>query len=224
MTVAGIVSGKWPWRPGKAVRMWYGLALLIAAVAGAPLMAYLLRQAFTQVRLSVAGGMGLGLLGAAALAVIAHDGRQLAAGMAERRWPRVEGMIVRAQFSDRQRLWVREADEMHEEELPADQRASRRDRNFRPQVTYAYTVAGTAYEVTGSLRTPGFGGTLNRLDVAMKEVGRYPPGTAVTVFYRPDAPAVSTLRPGPVWADFVRPMAAAWVLAGVLGAFLAARR
>jgi hypothetical protein len=187
-------------------------------------MAYLLRQAFTQVRLALAGGTGLGLLGLAAVAVIVHDGRHLQAGMAERRWPQVAGEVVRAQFSDRQRLWLSAADKVHEEELPADQRAAHRDRNFRPQVTYRYTVDGTAYEVTGSLRTPGFGGTLNRLDVALKEVGRYPPGAPVTVAYQPGAPQVSTLRPGPLWGDFVRPAAAAWLLAGVLGAFLAARR
>jgi hypothetical protein len=113
-----------------------------------------------------------GLLGAVLVAV--YRGA-LAGDRARRNWPSVPGRITSARLSRQAVRTGRLGEETREA--------------YIPQVKFAYTVQGTAYE--------------GRLDTGMntwmlkgageRVVKRYPSGATVSVYYDPSAPRNSTL-------------------------------
>ncbi len=96
---------------------------------------------------------------------------QYAEGM--KKWPTVEGIVTSASITG--------------------------GRNYQPEIYYKYTVGTESYEEISNVHAPGFGTKGRRFDVAETLVGEYPPGTAVIVFYDPDEPGFSTLKPGATW-------------------------
>ena len=51
---------------------------------------------------------------------------------------------------------------------------------------------------------PGFGMSSSRKEVAYKMLDEFTVGATVNVFYDPDDPSHSYLKPGPTWAEFTR--------------------
>lgn len=78
------------------------------------------------------------------------------------------------------------------------------ERASMPQVTYTYSVNDSAYESVTDLNMPGFGGRGYRRQTAHKALVKYPVGAAVTVYYNPDNPSISTLGRGFRWAPLSR--------------------
>jgi len=54
------------------------------------------------------------------------------------------------------------------------------------------------------LQVPGFGSSSIKKEVAFTTLIEYRKGEKVTVFYNPDDPSNSRLKPGPTWAEFTR--------------------
>ena len=77
-------------------------------------------------------------------------------------------------------------------------------RAFRPDIEYQYVVNNDTLRGKSFLNQPGFGGRMNRLDAAEKNVVKYKAGTSITVFYNPKFPEISTLFPGPAYSLFLK--------------------
>jgi hypothetical protein len=77
-------------------------------------------------------------------------------------------------------------------------------RAYRPDITYEYTVDGQPYQGQTNLKTPGFGARRSRRDTAQRIIGEYKTETRTTVYYDPDNPAISFIRPGPEWSDYMK--------------------
>lgn len=73
-----------------------------------------------------------------------------------------------------------------------------------PQVTYAYSVNDSSYEIQTDLNVPGFGSRGFRRQTASNALIKYPVGGAVTVYYNPEEPSISSLRRGFHWAPLAR--------------------
>lgn len=95
---------------------------------------------------------------------------------AQKSWPQTNGIIVRSEVAQNRGAW--------------------------PVITYEYTINGKPFTGSSSLKFPGFGGRTSRLDAAKKTIAKYPPGQKVPVYYNPQNPALSMLRPGPTWDIF----------------------
>lgn len=67
------------------------------------------------------------------------------------------------------------------------------DRASRPQLVFAYEVAGTTYTDTSDLHMPSFGGRNNRRAAAENMAAEYPVGRELMVHYNPDNPAEAHL-------------------------------
>lgn len=67
---------------------------------------------------------------------------------------------------------------------------------YRPQIVYTYSIDGENYVDTVILETPGFGGKLNRLEVAESTIHEYRAGSQVVVYYNPNRPSDSHLFTG----------------------------
>lgn len=93
-----------------------------------------------------------------------------------RQWPTVKGTVLRAQVSG--------------------------VRAFHPNVVYEYTVGGTKYLDSTDFDPAGFGGRNSKRNAAETIIAAYPIGTEVTVYYRPDSPEASTLRPFANWSAY----------------------
>jgi hypothetical protein len=65
---------------------------------------------------------------------------------------------------------------------------------YIPDVEYRYTVGGSHF--TGTQITFHLHQTIHAQEVAEGWLAQYPTGKVVTVYYDPQAPAVSVLRPG----------------------------
>ena len=78
------------------------------------------------------------------------------------------------------------------------------DRAFRPDIEYQYVANKDTLRGKSFLNQPGFGGRMNRLDAAEKNVLKYKAGTSITVFYNPKFPEISTLFPGPAYSLFLK--------------------
>ena len=78
------------------------------------------------------------------------------------------------------------------------------DRAFRPDIIYEYTVAGQTYQGDTNLNTPGFGNKRSRRDTAERIIRDFEENQPITVYYNPDDPAESYIRPGPQWSDYMK--------------------
>lgn len=73
-----------------------------------------------------------------------------------------------------------------------------------PMIRFRYVVGEQTYEGSSNMHAPGFGLNSSRLETAhtiltdLKESGQ------VRVFYNPDSPAESRVKPGPSWRVFTR--------------------
>ena len=94
-------------------------------------------------------------------------------------------------------------------------------KNFRPLIFYNYDYEGTTHLGGSTVKVPGFGGSLNRWDVAREELARYPIGATITVHVNPDNPAESVVKPGPTWDIFGHQGLSAVLIAAALGLFVA---
>lgn len=109
---------------------------------------------------------------------------------ARRDWPTASGRITQAEVSQ--------------------------TRDLSPQIRYEYAIDGRSFVGSSSVDFPGFGGRGNRLDVAEKLVAQYAAGKEIDVYYDPENPAISLLKPGPTWDLFGKAgLGAFFVAAGV---------
>lgn len=120
---------------------------------------------------------GIGFL-CAAIAIFVWDVGKLQQARDSRDWPRVEGRVTRSTVDHSQR-------------------------ESKPQVVYAYTVAGTPY-TSGQISfdlfdKPGGQGRIESI------IARYPVGEKVTVYYDPNEPRTAILEPE-VYSPFFMPL------------------
>ena len=80
-------------------------------------------------------------------------------------------------------------------------RVSSGDQSHAPDVAYAYTVDGVAYE--GDAIAPAFPVASSTDDYARRRIALYPVGARVSVYHDPDAPATAVLEPGASKGTFV---------------------
>jgi hypothetical protein len=117
-------------------------------------------------------------IGVGGIILVAVDTRNIKAAFAQRQWPTANGVVI-------DRIIVG-------------------DRAIRPLVTYQYIIGGQSFTAESDLKVPGFGLRTVRRDTAETTLLGFSPGTAVTVFYNPDDPRDSHLRPGPTWNMLTR--------------------
>jgi hypothetical protein len=120
---------------------------------------------------------------------------------ARRHWPMVQGEVLHTQVAG--------------------------TRAFHPEIVYSYTVNNQKYSDTTAMDSPAFGGRNNKYDVARKIVAEYPTGKAVSVYYDPTDPSISTLRPFAPWNLFGQVSFGSIVFGGgmfLIAAYLASRR
>ena len=78
------------------------------------------------------------------------------------------------------------------------------DRALRPDIIYEYEVNGQTYQGDTNLNTPGFGGRRSRRDTAERIISEYEKGQKVLIYYNPNDPAESYIRPGVQWSDYMK--------------------
>ncbi|MFQ5629678.1 MAG: DUF3592 domain-containing protein [bacterium] len=94
----------------------------------------------------------------------------------QKNWPQATGVIIGSEVTQTRDAW--------------------------PMVTYEYSIGKKKYSGSSNLKFPGFGGRINRLDAATKAIAKYPPGKKISVYYHPENPEITLLRPGPTWDIF----------------------
>jgi hypothetical protein len=117
---------------------------------------------------------GLLLVGGAVLTT--HQSKAMVKAMARLDWPSTEGKVVETMVT----------------------------RANEPMITYRYDVDGAEYEAKSNMHAPGFGLTNSRLETAhtiLQELAKKP---HIPVFYNPEEPAESKVKPGPSWRVFTR--------------------
>ncbi len=114
------------------------------------------------------------LLVGAGLSLVAI--KQLQAGVERRAWPTASATIVRSEV-----IGVRA---------------------YRPNVVYEYRVETLVYRDSSALQPAAFGGRNSKREKAKTVIADYPVGATVVVYYNPQDPGESYLRPGPSWAPF----------------------
>ena len=134
------------------------------------------------------------LLVAGGVLLITNIGR-LQITLAQKKWPAVSGTILESKISDLRQAW--------------------------PTIVYTYTVNGQEFTRSTHLHFPAFGGRTNRLDAATKVIAAYAPGEQVRVYYNPQNPSESLLKPGPTW-DIFGQIGLALTFLGTSAFFLAA--
>jgi disulfide bond formation protein DsbB len=106
----------------------------------------------------------------------AHQSAAMLGAMARQSWPTTDGEIVEACIT------------------PANE----------PMITYRYTVDAESYEGQSNMHAPGFGLGSSRLETAHTILSQLKEQGSVRVFYDPEAPAESRVKPGPSWRIFTR--------------------
>lgn len=197
-----------PADPSKAVlerdlpkgTLW-AIGCVLALVVGAPVVVVLvysgvlgwleshLANPGTAPFVAAAGGFGL----VALLMAVGMCGYVLRAS----RWPTTRGRIIaageekfRARFSEESRVYWRTM--------------------YKPSVLYTYEVNGRQYQ--GDRLRLGVVASATFPWAARRTAARYPVGREVTVYYDPDSPGESVLRPWS-WFHLIPPLVAAGVLA-----------
>lgn len=161
--------------------MFTGMIILLASACAAAIFAVVYRLRHTaekyvkMPRLLFLFGIALLILGT--IFTIAAS-QQTRSAFMEKSWPAVQGYITSS--------------------VVVGQRA------FRPDIEFQYVVDGDTLHGSSSLNQPGFGGRMNRLDAAEKEVHEYGAGKTVRVHYEPGNPQNCTLSPGPTYAMFLK--------------------
>jgi hypothetical protein len=99
---------------------------------------------------------------------------------AMRKWPRTAGRIVRSEVDTT-------VQEHHRPGMARDYDV----KMYRPRIVYVYEVGGNSFEGDDI----GWSASANKPSIAEKYVMRYPLQSPVQVFYNPDDPTQSTLKP-----------------------------
>ncbi len=208
------------------------IGLVVGVVISAALFAwagyYLFGQIANRGSLPMLVRLGLALAAAIGLMLTALNMRQLAVAFARQAWPTVTGVVTDAKVLDEFDTWHIQGQELIRTPLPAsperDDKVKRYERlNLRPQISFRWELAGQDYQETTDLGVPGFGGRLNRRDLALKLLATHAPGSEVNVHYNPDDPAEGYLRAGPHWEQFGR-LALGVLLLGIGSGGLLVRR
>lgn len=169
-----------------------GAVLTLLTLAKVPdLLAPHLPQPENALFVTLSGGMGLFLL----LFGFAQQRQALAL----QTWPSVAGVVVAAELRS-----FREWKDNVERTL------------YTPGVVYRYTVAGREY--TGDRYSLGAGTQWGRPEPVQTMLKRFPPGSAVTVFYNPKAPAEAVLERRVSGGWFIWLLAAGLLLLAVVSA------
>jgi hypothetical protein len=181
-------------------QIWLGFGILMAFFLGAPLvgaMLYFDGVEWLKTRLpdpgrapfvTAAGGFGL-LVVWFALAFTSYVRRA-------RKWPSVRGRIVRS------------GAEEYQDNLRGSDDIVRT--YYKPCVIYTYEVGGREY--SGDRIAMGITTSATSARPAERTAAKYPVGREVDVYYNPQVPSESVLRPGSRW-HYIPWIAAACVLA-----------
>ncbi len=197
------------------------ITLTLGILAGLTACRYLAGQLLGGARLGTGWRLLLAAVTLTGAGLAGWSGVELARAQARVKWPQAVGAVVRSQVVGTRSIlrWDTEEDKVQEESLASQ--AARPDRNYRPQVTCQYRVDGQVYELTSDYDVPGFGGKLNRMDVAINVIREHPAGSELPVYFNPDNPRDAYLRPGPTWDVFGRLSLGVVLLAVALGGLTA---
>ncbi len=99
-------------------------------------------------------------------------------GMKRKKWPAITGTIIHNEVIER--------------------------RMYIPLVYYKYRVNDINYTDKSTMQVPGFGMKSSRKEVAYKTISDNQIGKSVVVYYNPENPQDSRLKPGPKWSEFNR--------------------
>jgi len=147
----------------------YITLLITAVIAGA--IANFMRREIKTLPLWL---IVVSLIGAVAgSSLVFWSSEKLSHHQALQNWPTVEGTVVLSEVIGK--------------------RAS------RPNVVYRYTVGNTEHLDSSSLHMPPFGGRKSKRDAASRKAGMYPVGTKLIVYYNPEQPDMSVIKPSPPW-------------------------
>ncbi len=142
-------------------------------------------------------------------AALAIEGvRQMQDARRSSGWPLVKGTIIKSNISS-------------SAQPEANQNRSLKKR-YKPEIEYLYDVGETTYRA--QLVSYGAGAAFNQSN-AVKVTTKYPTGRLVTVYYKPDNPAVAVLEPGLNRKAILLPIGGLiFFFAGLLGLIAAAHR
>ena len=131
--------------------------------------------------------------------LIASESRKVAKGIARKKWPTTTGIVTNGSVSE--------------------------GKTYRPVIGYDFSVQQIRYTGETDAQFPGFGMSSSRKEVAYKMLDQFKVGTIVNVFYDPNDPNNSYLKPGPNWAEFTRLSFGAILLGmGLLGIVIVVRK
>ncbi len=119
--------------------------------------------------------------------------------MSRKKWPTVSGTIIHNEVIER--------------------------RMYIPVIFYKYRVNAINYTGKSTMQVPGFGMKSSRKEVAYKTISDHQTGNSVMVFYNPDNPQDSRLKPGPTWSEFNRfSLGIILIIAGISGIVLLTKK
>jgi hypothetical protein len=115
--------------------------------------------------------------------VLFKFGQDILRGLRSRSWPTAEGRINDARI---------QAHQSSDEDGTST--------TYGAAVHYSYNVSGQEFQSTRRTFTDARTSSSKR---AQRILERYPQGSSVTVYYRPDNPSMSVLEPGVGWFSYI---------------------
>lgn len=110
--------------------------------------------------------------------LIVINGISIQHGTTQKNWPTVQGRITKADVVG--------------------------GRIYIPEVVYTYRIEKKDYFGKTDLKVPYFGPKSSRKEVAYKSIDQYQKGSIRKVYYNPENPSESYLRPSPTWDKYTR--------------------
>ena len=154
------------------------LIILVATLVALTLSRSSTFKTIGRPKLNPSTGFILCFLITAGFLLLLANGKNVQEGFIRKRWPQGKGLVLLSEV--------------------------RGGRVYQPLVTYSYNVNGSDFTGQTDLRVPYFGVSSARKEVAYKTIADYSQGNTVKVYYNPENPAESYLKPGPRWSEFTR--------------------
>ena len=112
------------------------------------------------------------------VALIVINGICIHNDISQKNWPTVQGRITKADVVG--------------------------GRIYIPEVVYTYKIEQNDYYGKTDLKVPYFGPKSSRKEVAYKSIEQYKEGSIRKVYYNPENPSESYLKPSPTWDKYTR--------------------